>query len=392
MIQSGNRPASRCNAPWSPSDAVVLPRVSLTRAQRSRIEKLEYGFGKASVSYDAMVEDGFTLFSPCGSGLVNILADGRFWHVGGGLVCPDELRSKMVHWLKQVAAARSKTILVFSVGPDDVQEFRNADYEVNPLGMEPVLPLGDVTWAGREFSWVRRQTSFCQRQGLQFQELDSDRHKTAHAQDLYDIFRDDLQGRPLHKPLRILDAAFDPFNLCRRRIFVARDTRSDSIAGFVLCTPMRNGTEWAFETYRKRSTAPRGTIAFLFRQAIDQLQSEGIKKVSLCIVLGKDIEQAKPEGHWLIRYGLRLQYRNLNTLFNSQGQDYFKQRFRPAYEPRYACVTPNSSPQSLYSFMRTSNALVPSPVNLARRLSRSLRNRIRIGSTDPGRSAPAQRR
>jgi lysylphosphatidylglycerol synthetase-like protein (DUF2156 family) len=118
-------------------------------------------------------------------------------------------------------------------------------------------------------------------------------------------------------------------------------------------------------------------MAYLFRKAIDQLQSEGAKKVSLCIVLGKEDEATEPEGHWLIRYGLRIQYRNLNTMFNSQGQDYFKQRFRPMYEARYACVWPRSSPQSLLSFMKTSNALLPSPLNLARNMARSIRNRLR---------------
>lgn len=362
---------------WHPSQGQLLSRDCLTDRQHSRLEHLEYQFGTSSVAYDAMVPDGETLFTPCGSGLINILPDGRFWHVGGGLVCPDKMKPQMIRWLKEVAARQSKTILLFSIGQADVDLFREAGYEINRLGLEPVIPLGDVTWQGREFSWVRRQTSFCERSGLIFEELNSPQLQAAHAAELQNIFCEDLQGRPLHKPLRVLDAAFDPFELCRRRIFVARDQQTNLLAGFVLASPMKDGTEWAFETYRKRSDSPRGTIAYLFRKAIDQLQSEGVAKVSLCIVLGKEDEAAEPEGHWLIRYGLRMQYRNLNTMFNSQGQDYFKQRFRPKYEARYACVWPRSSPQSLLSFMKTSNALLPSPMNLARNMARSIRNRLR---------------
>ena len=141
---------------------------------------------------------------------------------------------------------------------------------------------------------------------------------------------------------------------------------------------MVDGAEWAFETYRKRDDAPRGTIAYLFREVTDLLQAEGAKRISMCLVPGKGVDNPElAEGPKLVRFVMSLWYDHLPFMFNIRGQDYFKQRFRPNDYPRYTCVSTRSSPGTLWSFMKTTGATAPHPINLTRNIWKSIRSRFR---------------
>ncbi len=361
---------------WSAKDARLTPRVSLTNAQREQIADYAYRYGLAPESYDILVADGDLLFTPCGTGVVSVLTDGKYWHIPGGILAPEELKPRIIRWLKEISEVQGLTLLLYSILPEEVGLFREAGYEINMLGVEPIIELGNVDWSGSQHRWVRRQTSFCKRASLETVEISDEGGRRAMASELLDILTEDLSGRTFPKPLRLLEGAFDPGRLHQRRLFVARDKANGSIHGFLACSPMENGDAWAFETYRKRDSAPRGTIPFLFREVIDLLQSEGVRRVSLCLVPGKSVlEQPNLEGHRMVRRILDVWYHRMNALFNIKGQDYFKQRFRPVDEPRYTCVSTHSSIWTLVSFLKTTGAMKPSPLNLMRNLWRSLRRK-----------------
>jgi phosphatidylglycerol lysyltransferase len=132
---------------------------------------------------------------------------------------------------------------------------------------------------------------------------------------------------------------------------------------------MNNGNTWAFETYRKRQDAPRGTIPFLFRHVIDRLQADGVRHVSLCLVPGRGLEfNAKHPSSKMVSFAMSLWYKRLNFLFNTKGQDYFKSRFRPRYADRYICVTPNTTIRSMVSFLVATGGIKPHVGNLIRNL------------------------
>jgi len=361
---------------WSATDAPLIPRSDLTDRQREQLDDFAYRYGLAPESYDILVSDSAVLFTPCGRGVISVLPDRKCWHIPGGILAPDELKPKIVRWLKQVGDAAGKTLVMYSITPEDVGPFRDAGYEVNFLGVEPTLNLGSIDWSGSEHRWVRRQTSFCKRSSLEVVEISDEIDRRALAGELMEILTEDLAGRTYPKPLRLLEGAFDPARLSRRRLFVARDKADRRMFGFLACSPMENGSAWAFETYRKRDSAPRGTIPFLFREVTDRLQSEGVCRVSLCLVPGKGVNSpenvASGEGHPTVRRLLDVWYRRMSAVFNIQGQDYFKQRFRPTDDPRYTCVSSKSSVWTLMSFLRTTGALKPSPVNLMRNVWRSL--------------------
>lgn len=349
----------------------VQPRCKslLDSEEHVQLERFAFEYATSPESYDIVISDGSYLETPCKTGVISVLPHGQFWHASGSLVAPDEFKPEMVRWLKAVCESQKKTLAVYSVGPDEAPLFVDAGFEVSKFGEEPVLDLGSIAWRGKEFEWVRRQTNFCLRAGLEVVEVTVEAERRALSDELIEIMYEDLKPRTYPKPLRLLEGQFDPLLLFRRRLFIARSQSTGRIEGFLACSPMRNGNAWAFETYRKRQDAPRGTIPFLFRDVIDRLQADGVQNVSLCLVPGRGLQiNAKTPSSEMVSFAMSLWYKRLNFLFNTKGQDYFKSRFRPRYVNRYICVTPKTSVRSMVSFLVATGGIKPHVGNLIRNL------------------------
>ena len=346
----------------------------LTDDEWAQIECSAYQFGTAPESYDIACSTGSILRTPCGEGFLNVYPDRSFWHVPGGLIADDDKKPSTVRWLKQLATQQRRTVAVYSVSSEEASLFRDAGYQVNKFGEEALIDLGTVDWQGKSFEWVRRQTNYCRRQGLDVVEITSSEEQQQLANELTDVFYDDLEDRVFTKPLRLLEGQFNPRALGRRRLFVARCGATGRTEGFLVISPMENGTAWAFETYRKRRDAVRGTIPYLFREVTDRLQSQGVRRVSLCLVPGKGVcADHSPETDAQLRFVLSMWYGKLNFLFSTAGQDYFKSRFRPRYVDRYVCVYPRNTWLSFISFLRIAGALQFNSRNLFRQLVGLLR-------------------
>lgn len=375
-------PQGFCPTTWSP---LACPE-SKPESAVARLEQLAFAHGNLPVSYDIATSNGLTLETPCGGGVLRIWPDGRFWHVAGGIIAADGLKRSVVHWLRRISDQQKRTIAVYSVPAEEARLYRDAGFAVNKFGEEPFLDLGALNWEGKAFEWVRRQSNYCRRQGLEVVEPTQPQAENGLAEELMSIQNEDLRSRVFSKPLRLLEGEFNPLNLQRSRLFVAQYRNSGRTEGFVAARPMDNGRAWAFETYRKRSDSPRGTIPFLFREVIDRLQLEGVHSVSLCLVPGKGVQHDKSaEADRRIRWLLSLWYGRLGWLFNATGQDYFKSRFRARYVDRFLCVYPGNSLTSFASFLRTTGALAPDPGNLCRILMRQAGGVVRSRAHSPAR-------
>ncbi len=101
--------------------------------------------------------------------------------------------------------------------------------------------------------------------------------------------------------------------------------------------------------------------------AIDQLKSEGVEQISLCLIPGRNVQKSNVvNDDPRIARILSLWFNRLDFVFNAKGQDHFKARFRPHYVSRYLCVAPKNSPGSLWSILKTTGAVKCNWRNLIR--------------------------
>ncbi len=337
----------------------------------ARLEALAFCYGATYDSYLATEPDRQIFWSGDGQGAMAYVRDGRYVHAAGGLLAAPADRRALLNDLVDWADHQQLVLSLYNLIDEDIPLVRVAGFQVTKWGEEALVDLRSCSWSGNAFQWVRRQSSFCRRHGLVVRECRPAQMPDAEwatlAAELEEVSRAFLIGKPQRNLIRFLEGRFDRAHLGRRRLFVAvADDGGGRVEGFLLCNPCLDGRRWAFETYRRRADAVRGTMPYLMHQAMLQLQAEGVSSVSLCLVPGLNCERPMPGDSALARRGMVAATRYFNFIHDTRGMYHYKSRFRPTFVSRYLAVRPKLTLASAWSFVRVLGVLDLDPAHLAR--------------------------
>ena len=321
----------------------------------ARAEEFAVRFGRA---YDAylITEPGWEHFWSAGrQGIVAVARQGRCLFSTGGLLAPAAHQEDLLRQLVEHAAGQGCTLTFFNICEDQLPLFCRFGFQATKWGEEAVVDLSQCTWAGKGYEWVRRQTNYCRRHGLEFLECRPEDFSGAQwarlTAELAQVSRTFLAGKPHCREMRFLHGAFNPRRLGKKRLFVARGCDAGRIEGFVACNPC-SGKTWVMETCRQRPDAVRGTATFLMHQAMQQFQVEGALRASLCLVPGLRCGNPLPGDSAMVRWGLAIGTGGFNPAFETAGAYHFKSRFRPHFESRYLCARPRMTLGTAIAFIR----------------------------------------
>lgn len=357
---------------------VTLQRPPVPR--KRCLEEVAFHHGQYYDSYLATDHGRETFWSREGLAAVSFVRVGRYLNVGGGLLAAERHRESLLADVVAAADEREEVVSFYNVTERDLPLFRDYGFQATKLGEEAAIDLEDWQCRGKSFEWLRRQVNYCRKQGLSIREAVRQQLSPREVDELFaelsQVSAGFLAAKPQAGELRFLDGAFNPHALERRRIFVAR-ARTGRVEGFLICNPYRNGAGWAFEIYRQRPDAVRGTIPFLMHETIRALQEENARRVSLCLVPGLRADGRLPGDSMLVRRGLMLGSRYFTCIFDTAGLYHFKSRFRPTFESRYLCARPKVTLGSAWSMVRLLGVLELDAGKMARIIARRLRHRGR---------------
>jgi len=325
-------------------------------------EQQAFEFGQAYDSYFA-TEDGWKRFRVKGrSGVIAYRRLGRHVKVLGGLLASDDEKPILLQELIDLADSFRLINSFYNITDHDVGLFRDHGFQVTKWGEEPIIDLPESIWSGRQYEWVRRQTSYCRRAGITIVE-----HRRAQMDDeswisllkeLRAVSDALLATKPHSGEVQLVEGQLEVAGWGRRRLFVAYSQGArPRIEGFLIALPLLGGRRWSFEMYRHRPDAVRGVVPHLFHETIMQMKAEGIESVSLCLIPGLGCEEGSPGDSALIRHALCFGKEYLNFLFDFAGLYHFKSRFRPRYESRYICARPGLTPSTAIAFFRMTGVL-----------------------------------
>ena len=345
----------------------------------SSLEAFLFRYGRCYDSYLGLESNRETFWSLDRRGLVTFVRRGRYLNISGGLIAPANQKLNLLMQLVGYAIANRLVLSFYNIPDDDLPLFRRFDFQITKWGEEAIVDLTDELWRGKAFEWVRRQVNFCQRNRLVCSECDLDELSVDDRDDVIAELREvsaaPLMLKPQAEEMTFLEGNFDPSQMGRKRLFIARvDGGAGRIEGFLMANPCLDGSAWAFELYRYRSDAVRGTVAFLMHQAIQRLQIENVSHVSLCLVPGLACETPLPGDSTMVRRGLAIATKYFDFLFNTAGTLHFKSRFRPRFENRYLCVWPKATLGSSWAFIQVIGVLNLSPSKLWRAFREQIAN------------------
>lgn len=296
-------------------------------------------------------------WSSAGEGLISYTRRGRYVLVGGGLIAPDDHKPQLLQEFNEFLREKKLRSAFHNIGDHELPLFREHGYQVTKWGEEPVVDLGNITWGGKAYEWVRRQTNYCRRHGLQAFEVPHNEltpeQWSRTLEEMLEVGAESLADKPQNREMQFFEGRIGDHEVGLRRVFIVRSEEGlGRIEGFMVCTPMRGGTMWATELYRRRADAVRGTMAFLFHHVIQQFQDEGIQRVGLCLDPALRCGTKLPGDSAMVRLGMTWGEAWLGCVFDVAGLRHFKSRFRPRYENRYVCVQPRVTIGSLLAWAR----------------------------------------
>lgn len=313
-------------------------------------------YGQAYDSYLATEPGRWIFWSRQRLGLISYYRSGRCLVVGGGLIAPEEHKETLLREFVEQTRQHNLRASFFNINEEDLPLFRKLGFRVTKWGEEPVIDLATLTWGGKSYEWVRRQSNYCLRHDVRAaevrkQDLDPEEWNRTMAE-VRDVAAESLSQKSHPQGMTFMEGRIDNHELGLRRLFVARsDQGRGRIEGFVICNPLRNGRMWSTELYRHRIDSVRGTMAFLFHHLIEQMRVEGVERVQLCVDPGLNCSTPMPNDAPVIRrtLGLRPYF---GFVFDFAGVHHFRSRFRPYYVNRYVCAQPGAPVGLTWAFAK----------------------------------------
>jgi phosphatidylglycerol lysyltransferase len=300
--------------------------------------------------------------------MIAFVCHGRHQFCCGGLLGPPEHRAELLRQFVKRSNDLGRTATFLNIREAELPLFHELGFQATKWGEEAVVDLSQCSWGGKNFEWLRRQANYCVRRGLSFFECRREEYTAdqwaALAAELKQVSQSFLEGKPQSRELGFLQAALDPWQLGRKRLFIARHRPGGRIEGFVACNPCEDGRTWVMETCRQRCDGIRGTIAFIMYEAMRQFQQEGALHASLCLLPGLRCSKPTPNDSAMVRWGLALGTGRLNPAYATAGAYHFKSRFRPRFENRYLCALPRVTLPCAVAFIRLVGALEFNPRKL----------------------------
>ncbi len=366
----------------SQTPGTVECSTTMDAASIARLEDTAYRYGRSYDSYLVMDLDRKYFWASGYCGVLGFVMRGSHAVVVGGLISPDDARERLLAEFKDHCRIKGWTACFGLVSEADLPLFDRHGFQCTKIGEDALVDLSGCSWQGKDYEWVRRQTSYCLRQGLICEEIAASNMTAERWQsrmtELSDISEQFLDRTPHGHTMHYFVGRFDPARLYRRRVFAAlADGGAGRVEGFVVCTPYRNGAAWGIEMYRSRHDAVRGTVPFIIRKAMQIFAADGAGEASLCLMPAANCSKRRKGDSWFIHTYTRFTHRYMNFILDTPGIYHFKTRFRPRCESLYCCVWPKGSVRPLHAMLTVWGTLQFSPRLAIGRGIRRLRIRRR---------------
>ncbi len=348
---------------------------NLTEAEWAIVEDYAIRYGCQYDSYLTVRAPGrHFFFASEGKGVVSGVLRGKRMGTFGGILGPQGDWSDVVGELLQHCQEQRWQLGFFAADQDLKAILDQHGFRSNKFGEGAIVDLTSMDWKGKKFEWVRRQTSFCLRQGLKFQEhreSESNAQQwSALTQELLEIERQFLADRSHGSRLRHVVGEFCGKLGRGQRLFTAWNEKAEQTEAFVVCNPSLDGKRWVLECFRCRPEATRGVISFLLHQIMQHLKAEGVEEADLCMIPFVNCDKPIKNDHWLSRKSLSFLGNKLNWIYDCQGLYHFKSRFRPEFRDLHVSVHPDINAGWIHYMVVECGFLKVNPGNVFRQMVR----------------------
>ncbi len=304
-----------------PSDQDLLRAAAIIRDQERSAPML------------ALMGDKSFLFSASGNSFLMYARHGRTWVALFDPVGPHEEWAELVWRFVELADQHGGRAAFYQVRPDSLPLYLDAGLRVVKVGEEACIYLEQFSLEGPERYGLRQAFKRGNREGLTLQILSP--QWVLQQQDVLNRISESWLVDHRAAERRFSVAAFEPrFIAAQSAALSSQDGRP---LAFVTFMTTNRQTEATVGLMRQVRGAPSYTMEFMFTQLALELKARGFKTLSLGMAPLAGIARAPLSSRWHRMAGLLWEHGG--PIYNFRGLRSFKNKFRPAWEPRYLAAS-----------------------------------------------------
>ena len=303
-----------------------------TPAELVQAEKIigEQGRSEAML---AMMGDKSFLFSASGRSFLMYAKRGRSWVVLYDPVGPREEWPELIWRFVELADEHGGRAAFYQVRADSLPLYLDAGLKIMKLGEEAIVPLADFTLQGGRWSGLRYALKRGEREGLTLEMLapEEAEKRIVTLTRISDAWL--ASRRAKEKSFSV--AAFEPSFIAAHS--VALLSQSGEPVAFVSLMTTDRRTEATVGIMRHTEAASPYAMEFLFTSLAQRLRDDGFERLSLGMAPLSGIGRTPLSSRWHRIAGLVWEHGG--RVYNFQGLRTFKNKFHPAWEPRYLAAS-----------------------------------------------------
>jgi len=318
---------------------VVRPVLSRGRTgpqERERAAQIVKTWGHSSLAAITLLDDKLYYFSKGGT-LIAYVVKGRTALALGDPIGPPEDFNGSLEGFAQFCGRNDWQPAFYQVQPDHLQEYTLAGYRALAMGQEGIVNLAEFTMAGGENKGLRSAVNRLSRLGYR-PEIRQPPHPGDLLDELHaisDAWLTSVHGSEKHFSLGWFDEAY--LNTCPIQCIVSPQGQ---VMAFANILSEFQANEITIDLMRHRPTGEHGIMDYMFANLLEWAREQGFTTFNLGLSALSGIGETPQDP--TIERALHYIYEHINQFYNFKGLHEFKEKFHPAWSPRYL-VYPGSA-------------------------------------------------
>jgi phosphatidylglycerol lysyltransferase len=286
--------------------------------------------GQASTfPYLVYLRDKTLLFNEQRTAFVMYAVQGRTWVALGDPVGPPESRPDLIRSFLERCDDYGGIPVFYRACKEHLHQYADFGLTFVKLGEEAVVNFGTFTLEGGHASKLRQMVHRFAKEGGTFRVVPATQVPQI-LERLHEVSDDWLRNRPgAEKGFSL--GFFDPAYLSRFPVAVIE--RQGRILAFATLWPGPNKVELSSDLMRYHRDAPKGVMEILFVHVLEWGKDQGYQRFVLGMAPLSGVETSPVAPLWN-RLGAFL-FEHGEAIYRFQGLRAFKDKFDPAWEPRY---------------------------------------------------------
>ena len=314
----------------------VLNRQPASGEERSRAWEVVHTHGRTSLVRYAVLDDKKFFFSANGTMISHVLENRVALALGDPIGAPEDVPASIAEF-KSYCAPNDWLTAFYQVMPTHLEVYKSAGYDTLTLGQEAIVDLSTFTLEGSQNKTLRNSYNKLAKNGYHYDVVQPP-FSPRMLRELDTISNEWLGSRGASE-MRFSLGWFDENYLNTCPILLVRD-REGFIEGFANIVTEFQNNEVTLDLMRHRSHVESGLMDFLFVSLFKWAQEQKYASFNLGLSALSGVGEHSDDP--VIERALHYIYENVNRFYNFRGLHTFKEKFHPAWSPRYL-VHPGSA-------------------------------------------------